>query len=147
MQVTFDVVVPENVRFLGYTVNGSIKTETLGADVEAGRRSPLPRTVRLGAAVRRTVAGLDVRLLGEVREREERRTGGVGLEVVARHATLEAALRVGYETRASAGDVYSPLVVGGGVALGPLAVDLAWRALGPLGSTGQLGVRYLPGRQ
>lgn len=35
VQVTFDVVLPENVRFLGYTVNGSIKTETLGADVEA----------------------------------------------------------------------------------------------------------------
>ena len=35
VQVTFDVVLPEDVRFLGYTVNGSIKTETLGADVEA----------------------------------------------------------------------------------------------------------------
>ena len=35
VQVTFDVVVPERVRFVGQTVNGAVKTEPLGADVMA----------------------------------------------------------------------------------------------------------------
>jgi hypothetical protein len=114
----------------------------LGPDVEAGRAAPLPRTVRVGAAVRRRVGALDLRLVGEVREREERRGAGAGLEVGTGGEGFAAVLRLGYETRPDPGDAFAPLVVGGGLSLGPLAVDLAWRALGPLGSTRQLGLRY-----
>lgn len=58
VQVTFDVVVPENVRFLGYTVNGSIKTETLGADVEARTVNGSIRTAsRSGDVTAKTVNG------------------------------------------------------------------------------------------
>ena len=35
VQVTFDVVLPEGVRFAGHTVNGHVRTEPLGADVTA----------------------------------------------------------------------------------------------------------------
>ncbi|MEP0548989.1 MAG: M56 family metallopeptidase [Rhodothermales bacterium] len=35
VQVTFDIVLPEDVRFVGRTVNGSVKTDDLGGDVEA----------------------------------------------------------------------------------------------------------------
>lgn len=114
----------------------------LGPDVEAGRAAPLPRTVRLGAALRHHVAGMDVMLSAEAREREDRRGGGAGLEVGRSWGDARAALRVGYETRPARGDVYSPLVVGGGVRLGALGAQLAWRSLGPLGSTRQVGLSY-----
>ncbi len=114
----------------------------LGPDVEAGRAAPLPRTVRVGAAGRGRVAGLDVLLAAEARQREERRGAGVGLEIARGWDDLEAAFRVGWETRPAPGDAFSPLVVGGGVRLGALGVELAWRALGALGSIRQLGVRY-----
>src|SRR5690606_29822589 len=35
VQVTFEVVLPEDVRFIGRTVNGAVRTEPLGADVTA----------------------------------------------------------------------------------------------------------------
>ena len=35
VQVVFDIVLPEDVRFVGHTVNGSVKTDDLGADVDA----------------------------------------------------------------------------------------------------------------
>jgi hypothetical protein len=114
----------------------------LGPDVEAGRPAPLPRTVRVGAAGRGTVAGVDLLVTAEARQREERRGAGFGIEVARRWDGLEAGLRVGYETRPAAGDAFSPLVVGGSVGLGALGVEFAWRALGALGSIRQLGVRY-----
>lgn len=114
----------------------------LGPDIEAGRAAPLPRTFRLGAAVRGRLGGNDLLLSAEARQREERRGGGVGLEIGRAWGDAEAALRLGYETRPDPGDAFSPLVVGGGVRLGSLGVDLAWRSLGPLGATRQLGIRY-----
>ena len=114
----------------------------LGPDVEAGRAAPLPRTVRVGAAVRHRLGPVDVRVVGEVREREERRGAGFGIEGGTGGEGFAAVLRLGYETRPDPGDAFAPLVVGGGLSLGPLAVDLAWRALGPLGSTRQVGLRY-----
>lgn len=114
----------------------------LGPDLEAGRAAPLPRTVRLGAAARGQVGGLDVLLTAEGREREERLAAGIGLELARGWSEGEAALRVGFETRSDPGDAYSPFVVGGGVRLGPLTLELAWRSIGPLGSTRQAGLRY-----
>jgi hypothetical protein len=114
----------------------------LGPELEAGRSAPLPRTVRVGAAVRGRVAGLETLLSLEGRQREDRRGAGVGVEVGRDLGGVEAALRVGYETRPDPDDAFAPFVVGGGLALGRLGVDLAWRSLGPLGSTRQLGIRY-----
>jgi hypothetical protein len=114
----------------------------LGQEVEAGRGAPLPRTVRLGMAVRGNLAGLDLLITGEAREREERRGAGLGVEVAREWGDGEAALRIGYETRPAPGDVFSPLVVGAGARLGPLGVHLAWRSLGPLGGTRQVGLTY-----
>jgi hypothetical protein len=114
----------------------------LGPDVEAGRSAPLPRTLRLGAAARAGMLGLDVLFAAEARQREDRRGAGVGVELGRSWDELQAVLRVGYETRPDPGDAFSPLVVGGGVRLGGVGVELAWRALGALGSVRQLGLRY-----
>ncbi len=114
----------------------------IGPRLEAGRAAPLPRTFRLGAAVRGRVAGVDLLVTGEAREREERRGAGMGVEVTRTWGDAEAALRIGYETRPDPGDAFSPLVLGGGVRLGPLGVHLAWRSLGPLGATRQAGLTY-----
>jgi hypothetical protein len=119
-----------------------VSIQHLGADVEVGRAAPLPRTVRVGAALRGAVAGVDLLLTAEAREREDRRGAGVGLEVARSWGDAEAALRLGYETRPDSGDVFSPLVIGGGVRLGPLGVQLAWRSIGPLGATRQVGLTY-----
>lgn len=119
-----------------------LSVQHLGPDMKAGRSAPLPRTVRVGAAMAGQVGTVDLRLVGEVRDREERTTGGAGIEAAVGGEAFEAALRVGYETRADPGDAYASFVVGGGLSLGPLTVDLAWRALGPLGATRQLGLRY-----
>ncbi len=114
----------------------------MGPKIEAGRPAPLPRTVRLGAAVRGRLAGLDLLVTAEAREREARRGAGVGVEVARGWDGGEAALRLGYETRPDPDDVFSPFVVGAGVRLGPLGVHLAWRSLGPLGTTRQAGLTY-----
>lgn len=124
----------------GLDVGASI--QHLGPEVEAGRSAPLPRTVRVGAALQHQVAGVDVLLTAEAREREDRRGAGVGVEVSRSWGDSGAAFRFGYETRPERGDVFSPLVVGGGVRLGKLGAQLAWRSIGPLGTTRQIGLTY-----
>lgn len=114
----------------------------LGTDVEAGRSAPLLRTVRGGATVRHSVLGLNALLTVEARRREERTGLGAGLEVRGGTERLEGALRIGYETKPDPGDAFSPLAFGAGVRLDGLTVEFAYRALGPLGSTRQVGLRY-----
>jgi hypothetical protein len=121
---------------LGAAVQG------LGADLDAGRAAPVLRTFRAGAAMEREVAGLHTLLTVEGRHREARTGGAAGLEVRGGTDRLDAAFRVGYETRPDPGDAFSPLIFGAAVRLDGLAVELAYRALGPLGATRQLGVRY-----
>jgi hypothetical protein len=116
--------------------------QNVGPELEAGRAAPLPRTVRAGAAVRRDLGPLDAVIALEGRRREERTVVGTGLEVGVGGAAFEALARLGYESRAAAGDAYSRFVFGGGVRVDRLVVDLAYRALGPLGSTRQVGVAY-----
>ncbi len=69
VQVTFDVVVPENVRFIGRTVNGSVRTEPLGADVTARAVNGSIRTAsRRGNVDAQTVNGsIDAAAAGIVR--------------------------------------------------------------------------------
>ncbi|MFP4623250.1 MAG: hypothetical protein ACLFRX_03645, partial [Gemmatimonadota bacterium] len=142
--LTDDVVAADVGALLGVTgwLDVGASVQHLGPELAAGRSAPLPRTVRVGAAVRTHLSGVDVLVAAEAREREERRGAGVGLEIARRWDGVEAGLRLGLETRPEPGDAFAPLVVGGGVRLGRLGVELAWRALGPLGSTRQLGLRY-----
>jgi hypothetical protein len=116
--------------------------QNVGPDLEAGRAAPLPRMVRAGAAVRRDLGAVDALLAVEGRHRESRTVLGTGLELGVGGGTFEALARVGYESRAASGDAYSRFVFGGGVRVDRLVVDLGYRALGPLGSTRQVGVAY-----
>lgn len=116
--------------------------QNLGTDLEAGRAAPLPRTVRVGASLRQRVGGLSALLTVEGRRREERTGAGAGLEVGAGTERFDAVVRVGYESRPDPGDAFAPVVFGGGVRIDRLTVDFAYRALGPLGSTRQVGISY-----
>lgn len=120
-----------------------IAVQNVGPDVEAGRAAPLPTTVRVGTRLSRAMGPLQALLAVEGRRREERNGLGVGLEVGAGSPSLRADARVGYETRGAAGDAYSRLVFGGGVRVDRLGVDFAYRALGPLGATKQVGLSLL----
>lgn len=120
-----------------------VAVQNLGPDVEAGRAAPLPTTLRVGTRLSHSVGALQGLLAVEGRRREERNGLGVGLEVGAGSPSLRADVRVGYETRGAAGDAYSRLVFGGGVRVDRVAVDFAYRALGPLGATKQLGLSLL----
>lgn len=116
--------------------------QNLGTDVSAGRAAPLPRRVRAGAAMRHRFAGVSALLTVEGRRAEERTQVGAGLEVGVGSERVDAVVRLGYESQAEPGDAYAPLVFGGGVRLDRVAVDFAYRALGPLGSTRQVGLSY-----
>jgi hypothetical protein len=116
--------------------------QNVGPDLEAGRAAPLPRMVRAGAAVRPDLGPVVGLLAVEARHREARTVMGAGLEVGVGGGAFEALGRLGYESRAASGDGYSRFVFGGGVRVERLVVDLAYRALGPLGATRQVGVSY-----
>lgn len=116
--------------------------QNLGGDVEAGRAAPLPRAVRGGAALHRDLGPVGALLAVETRRREARTGVGAGLELTGGSESIAAVARLGYESRAAPGDAYARFVFGGGVRVDRLAVDLAYRALGPLGSTRQVGVAY-----
>jgi hypothetical protein len=116
--------------------------QNLGGEMEAGQAAPLPRTVRGGVAVRRDVGSVSTMLGLEARRREARLGMGAGLELGGALGGVEAVGRIGFETRPDPGDAYSRLVFGGGVTVDRLSVDLAYRALGPLGSTRQVGLAY-----
>jgi hypothetical protein len=121
-------------------VGGAV--QSVGSDLDAGRSAPLPRTLRLGASVRRSAGPLDGLLVVEARRREERTGLGAGLEASGSAGGVEASARLGYESRPASGDAYSRWVFGGGVRLDRISVDLAYRALGPLGATRQVGIGY-----
>lgn len=124
----------------GLTFGASV--QNVGGDVAAGRAAPLPRTVRAGAAVERPLGGVGALLAVEVRRREARTGVGAGVEVRGGGGGVEGVARLGYESRAAPGDAYSRLVFGGGLRIDRIGVDLAYRALGPLGSTRQVGLSY-----
>lgn len=132
-------VLLEPVR--GLTLGASY--QGVGTELEAGRAAQVLRTARFGAALERWY-GRTVKAIVTVegRHREDRLAGAAGLELRGGTARLEGALRVGYETRPDPGDAFSRFVFGGGVRLDALSVEFAYRALGPLGETRQVGVRY-----
>lgn len=126
---------------LGRGLDLGASVQNLGRDVEAGRPAPLPRTLRGGAALRHELGAVDALLAVEARHREGRTGVGAGLELRG-GVGVEAVGRIGFESRPDPGDAFSRLVFGGGVRIDRLVVDLAYRALGPLGSTQQVGLSY-----
>jgi hypothetical protein len=92
--------------------------------------------------LRGAVGPLDALLAVEARRREERTGMAAGVELAGGTAEIEAVGRIGFESRPHSGDAYSMMVFGGGVRIDRVAVDLAYRALGPLGSTRQVGISY-----
>lgn len=123
----------------GVRIGGSV--QNVGGEVAAGRAAPLPRTVRAGGAVEGHVGPAAALVTFEARRREGRTGVGAGVELRGGGA-VEGVARLGYESRAAPGDGYSRFVFGGGLRIDRVGVDLAYRALGPLGSTRQVGLSY-----
>ncbi len=124
----------------GIRIGASI--QNVGGEVVAGRAAPLPRAIRVGAGIERHVGPVDALVTLEGRRREARTGLGAGLEVRGGGPAVEGVVRLGYESRAAPGDGYSRLVFGGGLRIDRVGVDLAYRALGPLGATRQVGLSY-----
>src|SRR5690606_12318 len=110
-----------------------------------GRASPLPGTVRAGAALDlggaaglRTILALDaVRVEGTT-------SIATGLEAGYRAAAGFAVLaRAGFDGRARSHDAASPLTLGAGLVLGRFRLDYAYRGVGPLGATHHFGFSLL----
>src|SRR5690606_5560858 len=118
----------------------------LGRELGPGRASPLPRTFRLGAALRAGgVAGARATLVAE----GVRRAGGFrpagGVEaVVPSPGGVGLLARVGYD--GGRGDGRTPLALGAGAVAGRIAVDYAYRDLGALGPSHLFGVTLRLGR-
>lgn len=123
----------------------AVSVQNIGRDLEvAGSSGPLPRTVRVGAALPVRVADA-VDVMGTVelsRVRRGRVTPAAGVEAAWRSGTgLVLVGRAGVYTppeRSAA----SPLTFGGGVRTGHLALDYAYQGYEALGATHRFGVRW-----
>jgi hypothetical protein len=116
--------------------------QNLGPAMGPGLPSPLPRTIRAGAAIELGAAGPGIRttLAAEALHLEGRASFATGLELGYRDERGRGFLaRAGFDARARERDAASPVAVGGGVMLGGLRVDYAYRAVGPLGGTHHFG--------
>ncbi|HEY8468453.1 MAG TPA: PorV/PorQ family protein [Longimicrobiales bacterium] len=116
--------------------------QNLGPAMGPGLPSPLPRTIRAGAALELGAAGPGIRttLAAEAVHLEGRASFATGLELGYRDGRGRGFLaRAGFDARARERDAASPVTVGGGIALGRVRVDYAYRAVGPLGGTHHFG--------
>lgn len=116
--------------------------QNLGGDIGPGRESPLPRMIRAGAALRlEAPAGLQAVLVAEAVEQGGAVSPLGGIEVGRVRPGAAIVGRLGYDGSAGEG-ARDPLVAGAGILLGGLALDYAFRALGPLGATHVFGVTF-----
>ncbi len=125
--------------------------QNMGGPLTAGRHAPLPLTARLGLSVRGQPAPNRRGTLSfELTSRRSDLggpapvTAGAGVELAGLWEGVWFLVRGGYRQRVSAGDAGSGLAVGGGVRLGSLLVDYAYRPMGPLGATHHFGLTYVP---
>lgn len=132
------------------TIAGAV--QNMGGPVDAGRAAPLPLTARLGLAVRGQPApNRRGTLAFELTSRRSDLggpapvTAGAGIELAGLWEGVWFLVRGGYRQRVSAGDAGSGLAVGGGIRLGSLLMDYAYRPMGPLGATHHFGITYIPG--
>ena len=120
--VEFEVTLPENVRFVGHTVNGEIKTETLGSDVEVHTVNGSIRTAsRRGDVDAGTVNGsIEAEAAGLVRAKTVNGSidarlgradwsGDMAFKTVNGSITLDlpASLNTTVEARAQTGSIHS----------------------------------------
>ena len=115
--------------------------QNLGPEVGPGRRAPLPRTARAGAAIDvASVAGLRTAVALDAVHVEQRLAFGAGIEAGYRNgAGLGLLARAGFDGHTRTGDAASPVTVGAGVTFGRFGLDYAYRAVGPLGATHHFG--------
>lgn len=115
--------------------------QNLGPDVGPGRAAPLPRTVRVGAAVELGAAtGFHTALATDAVHVEQRLSLATGVEAgYSNGAGLGLLARAGFDGRARGGDAASPFVLGAGLVLGRFRLDYAYRDVGPLGTTHHFG--------
>jgi hypothetical protein len=127
----------------GVTFGASL--QNVGGDISlAGDRLPLPRTVRVGAAVPlRGVGPVDVLGTFEVARVEDGKTQPLGGIEVAYRATGDITLvgRVGALARPEHAAI-SPVSFGGGLRAHNLALDYAYEGSDVLGALQRIGVRW-----
>lgn len=120
--------------------------QNLGADAGPGRDAPLPRTYRGGVALALEQATrVRVRIAADAAGPWDRIRPALGAEVGlvgTDGVVLEA--RVGWDGSVDAGDALAEWSYGGGLVLGVLVIDYAYRGVGVLGEAHQVGVRYRP---
>lgn len=119
-----------------------VSAQNLGGETGPGRPAPLPRLLRVGAAVRLGQGvGPRALLALEAMARHGRVALATGVEAgIAGAGGLELVGRVGYRHAPEAEQAEPPLVFGAGLALDRFALDYAYRSLGPLGAAHLFGV-------
>ncbi len=120
--------------------------QNLGSDAGPGRDAPLPRTYRGGVVLALDAAPrLRVRVAADAAGPWDRIRPALGAEVGlvgTDGVVLEA--RVGWDGSVGEGDALEEFSYGGGLVLGALVIDYAYRGVGVLGEAHQIGVRYRP---
>jgi hypothetical protein len=120
--------------------------QNLGGAAGPGRDAPLPRSYRAGAALLLgPPSGARMRLAGDVVGPWDRLRPVAGVEVhVVGSDGVALQVRAGWDGSTRDGDALDDLAFGGGLVLGSLAIDYAYRAVGVLGDAHQFGVRFQP---
>ncbi|HSM37571.1 MAG TPA: hypothetical protein VK837_14300 [Longimicrobiales bacterium] len=115
----------------------------LGADAAPGRDAPLPRTYRGGVSLALGVAGpLRLRVLADAAGPWDRLRPAVGAEVgIAGTDGVLLEARAGWDGSVEREDALEEWSWGGGLVVGDLAIDYAYRGIGVLGAAHQIGAR------
>jgi hypothetical protein len=140
-----DLGVAYDLERSGVVTTLGIAVQNLGGSIRtAGTSSPLPRLVRLGAAVRLPrVGALDMTATAEARKSADGRTlpsGGTELSWSG-SSGLTLTGRIGASALASGSDA-SPVTFGGSVAGRHVGLDYAYQGFDVLGATHRVGVRW-----
>jgi hypothetical protein len=130
---------------IGRRVTIAASAQHLGGDLRVGSTSsPLPRTLRAGgvASLLTDTSTVALSLFAEVRHQES--VGGSGASgVEARWRVSPRTVLVGRAgVRGTSGTDARPITAGGGLAIGHLALDYAFRDFTHLGATHRVGIRW-----
>jgi hypothetical protein len=123
-----------------------VSVQNLGGDLGGGDGALLPRRTRAGLTLNYTDPQGTYRLLTTLEGQWTRDHSAVliqGLEAGVVTNGVGLVGRVGYATRPAVTDA-SPWSFGGGVVLGRLAVDYAFRSFDMMGGTHRVGLRWTP---
>jgi hypothetical protein len=131
------------VGLWGGRVGVGAAVQHLGADAAPGRDAPLPRTYRGGLSLALGAAGpLRLRVAADAAGPWDRLRPAVGAEVgIAGTDGVLLEARGGWDGSVEGEDALEALSWGGGLVVGDLAIDYAYRGIGVLGAAHQIGVR------